>query len=363
MTTESPPSSALPLPRGLLIVLGLAATVIVIAGMKAAAGLIGPFFLALVLTIAAHPVGMALRRRGLPSWVGTVACGVVVYAILLGLALSLVIAGARFATLLPQYESDFDDVVDNVRGWLDDAGVDEERTSAMVSDFDLGRFADFATDLLGQLLGVVSNLAFIVTLLFFLVMDAAIFSGRLERARADRAPVVDALTSFAHGTRRYLVVSTVFGLIVAIGDTIALWALGVPAPLLWGLLSFITNYIPNVGFVIGLVPPAVLALLDGGVGLMIAVIAVYCVLNLVIQSFIQPKYVGDAVGLSTSLTFLSLVFWSWVLGPLGAFLAVPMSLFAKALLVDVDPASSWVRPLISGGRDDQRPESRPDQPT
>jgi AI-2 transport protein TqsA len=348
--SEPAPSPTFPLPRGLLIVVGLAATVILVAGMKATADLIAPFFLALVLTIAAHPVGVAVRRRGLPGWVGTLACGVVVYAVLLGLALSLVVAAARFATLLPRYEAEFDDLLDDVRGWLGDAGIDDERISAMVSDFDLGQLAGFATDLLGDLLGVVSNLFFIVVLLFFLVVDAAIFPGRLEQVRADRAPIVDALTSFAHGTRRYLVVSTVFGLIVAVGDTIALWILGVPVPLLWGLLAFITNYIPNVGFVIGLVPPMVLALLDGGLGLMIAVIAVYCVLNLVIQSFIQPRYVGDAVGLSTSLTFLSLVFWSWVLGPLGALLAIPMSLFAKALLVDADPDSRWVQPLISAGR-------------
>ena len=75
--------------------------------------------------------------------------------------------------------------------------------------------------------------------------------------------------------------------------------------------------------------------------------------NLVIQSVIQPKVVGDVVGLSTTLTFLSLVFWTWVLGPLGALLAVPMSLFFKAVLVEMDPAARWVAPLVSG-----RPEER-----
>ena len=116
------------------------------------------------------------------------------------------------------------------------------------------------------------------------------------------------------GTRSYLIVSTVFGLIVAVIDTAALWVMGIPAPLLWGLLAFITNYIPNIGFIIGLIPVAVLGLLEGGVGLMLGVIAVYCLVNVVIQSVIQPKVVGDAVGLSATLTFLSLVFWAWVLG-------------------------------------------------
>ncbi len=119
-----------------------------------------------------------------------------------------------------------------------------------------------------------------------------------------------------------------------------------PLPLLWGLLAFITNYIPNIGFIIGLIPVAVLGLLEGGWGLMLGVIAVYCLVNVVIQSVIQPKVVGDAVGLSATLTFLSLVFWAWVLGAVGALLAVPLSLLVKSLLVDIDPSSSWLKPLI-----------------
>ncbi|BCN62030.1 hypothetical protein RE9431_04850 [Prescottella equi] len=139
-----------------------------------------------------------------------------------------------------------------------------------------------------------------------------------------------------------------FGLIVAVLDGGALWLMGVPLPVLWALLSFITNYIPNIGFVIGVIPPALLALLDGGPGLMVWVIVVYCVINFVIQSIIQPKFVGDAVGMSVTVTFLALVFWAWVLGPLGALLAIPMTLLVKAMLLDIDPASRWVNVLIGG---------------
>jgi AI-2 transport protein TqsA len=149
-------------------------------------------------------------------------------------------------------------------------------------------------------------------------------------------------------TRRYIVVSTIFGLIVAVLDTIALMWLGVPVAVLWGLLSFITNYIPNIGFVIGVVPPAVIGLLEGGPRLMISVLVAYSLLNVVIQSIIQPKIVGDVVGLSATLTMISLVFWAYTLGAVGALLAVPLTLFAKALLVDADPGSRWLRPLLSG---------------
>ena len=175
--------------------------------------------------------------------------------------------------------------------------------------------------------------------MLFLAFDASKSRELAAGARQEHPGFVDAMASFAHGTRSYLAVSAVFGLIVAVIDTAVLYALGVPGAFVWGVLAFVTNFIPNIGFVIGLVPPAIIALLEGGPGLMLAVIVVYCVVNLVIQSVIQPKVVGDVVGLSTTLTFLSLVFWTWVLGPLGALLAVPMSLFFKAVLVEMDPAA------------------------
>jgi AI-2E family transporter len=106
--------------------------------------------------------------------------------------------------------------------------------------------------------------------------------------------VAGALSRFAKGTRQYLLVTTVFGFIVAVLDTIALAIMGVPLALTWGLLAFMTNYIPNIGFIIGLVPPALLALLSGGPDLMLVVI-VYGTLNFVLQSLVQPRFIGDAV--------------------------------------------------------------------
>jgi len=135
---------------------------------------------------------------------------------------------------------------------------------------------------------------------------------------------------------------------MAVIDTAFLASTPVPVPLLWGLLAFITDYISNIGFIVGLVPPAILALLEGGVDLMLLVIVVYSVVNFVIQSVIQPKFVGDAVGHAGTLTFLSLVFWGWTLGAVGALLAVPLSLLVKAVRVDVDPHSRWLSTMLSG---------------
>jgi predicted PurR-regulated permease PerM len=163
---------------------------------------------------------------------------------------------------------------------------------------------------------------------------------------AERPHLPVAFSLFAHGTRSYLLVSTVFGAVVAVGDTIALALLAVPAAPLWGLLAFITNYVPNIGFVLGVVPPALLGLLAGGWGELIAIVAVYSLLNFVVQTLIQPRFVGDSVGLSMTVTFIALLFWGWVLGALGALLAIPLTLLVKALLVDVDPRGHWLDALL-----------------
>ena len=122
--------------------------------------------------------------------------------------------------------------------------------------------------------------------------------------------------------RRYWIVTTVFGLIVALMDLGYLWALGIPLAGVWAVLAFVTNYIPNIGFVIGMIPPTMMGLLEGGWLDALAVILGFSVINLVMQSFIQPKFTGDAVGVTPMVSFVSVLLWSLVLGPLGALLAL-----------------------------------------
>ena len=348
------------MPRVLVVTLGLAASVIILAGMRGFSGILGPVFLALVVTIAVHPLQELLSRR-MPRWAAATLCLLVVYLIIVALAVALIASAARLASLLPHYEEQFKEGVANTTDWLRHLGVSSSQLDNLAASLDLSRLTALVTDAVTGVAGVLSSLLLIVTLLFFTIIDAGTFPRRLESAAGSHPRVVTALSDFSHSTIRYLVVSTVFGLIVAILDTIMLMLMGIPAPALWGLLAFLTNYIPNVGFVIGLIPPALLGLLEGGPKLMLGVIAAYCLLNLVIQSFIQPKVVGDAVGLSATLSFLSLVFWAWILGPLGAILAIPMSLLVRSLLVDADPDGQWLRPLVANADDEQEEEEEEEE--
>lgn len=349
------------MPRGLVVLLGTASAVVVVAGVRAAAWLFAPTLLALVIVIVVSPAHRWLRRHGFPAWLATAALVTLVYGVFLVFAAVVVASLLRLAALLPQYTERVRalaaDAADTLHSW----GVAPDRLGALARSVDPGRVLSSVGALLGSVTAATTSIVFLLALLLFFSAETSGIDGRLDAVASDRPRIRGALDGFASKTRRFLVVTTVFGLIVAVLDTVALIWIGIPLAVLWGLLSFVTNYIPSIGFILGVVPPALLALLGGGWGTTLAVLVVYCTINFILQSLVQPRYVGDAVGLSSVLTFVSLVFWAWVLGPLGALLAVPATLLVMAVLVDVDPQARWAAAMLSSRTETQseRKVSRP----
>lgn len=354
-TNGGAPAASPGLPRGVLVLLGSACAVVVVAGLRGVAEIIGPVFLGLMLAVTVSPITEWLRRRGAPAWLAMTATTTTVYLGLFALGGAMLVSVARLIDLLPEYQAQFATLREDLVNTLGGLGIDVEQLRSVLASVDSGSLVHLVEVFFGGFAGLLTNSVFLLAVLLFMCLDTVHFPERLRATVGERPQVVEALRSFAQGTRRYLLVSTVFGLIVAAFDTAMLWALGIPLPLLWGLLSFITNYIPNIGFIVGLVPPALLGLLEGGPELMLWVVALYCVVNFIIQSVIQPKIVGDEVGLSATVSFLSLVFWAWVLGALGALLAIPLTLLAKGLLVDIDPSTSWLNRLLAGGPLSKKP--------
>ena len=338
------------------LLFGVAALTIALAGARSIADIIGPVFLALVLTVTLHPIRIWLEGHGVRQVVASIIMLVASYALLILLTLALMVSVAQLAALVPEYTDQIHESAASAGDTLKNLGVEQEQIDAVVGTIDPGELVDFAMSLLSGTLGVLTDMFFLFTVLLFMAFDTD--STRRSLATLGRrypAPI-EALDNFARGSRNYMGVSASFGLIVAIIDGLALYFMDVPGAFVWAVLAFVTNFIPNIGFIIGVIPPALIALLDSGPDQMVAVIVVYSVVNFVIQSVIQPRVVGDAVGLSAILTFLSLVFWTWVVGPLGAILAVPLSLFTKALLVEADAGARWALPLISGRPDPTEPD-------
>lgn len=350
-----------PVSRSLNNLLTVAATMIVIAGIRAFGSSAGPIFLALTVVVVVSPVYHLVRKIGLPSSIATTTLFVTAFGVLTVMMSALVWTATELVRLLTseEYTALLMETQGRIEGRLADLNYTDEVGRA-VNSIDLSSVVGRVTSALSSLLSVSSAIGLVLVTILFIVMDTSRFTANLATLGEVRPHMTSALRGFAHQTRTYFVVSTVFGLVVAALDVVALMVLGIPLPFVWGVLSLITNYIPNIGFVLGLIPPAMLAFFEGGWQLSVWVIVIYSIINFVVQSAIQPKFVGDAVGLSATLTFLSLIFWGWVLGPLGALLAVPMTLLAKALLIDADPTAHWMLPLISlqPTDDDDTPANR-----
>ncbi|MBP2324594.1 putative PurR-regulated permease PerM [Kibdelosporangium banguiense] len=329
----------------MVILLGTAAAVVTVAGVRTTAWLVTPILLALVIVIAVSPVHRRLRRAGFPAWAATLVLVLLVYSTLITFVVVAFVSLAQLTATLPAYADRFNGIIADVAAVLDRLGVAPAQVRDALASLDFGKIAPYLGSIIRDLTGLSTSLVFLLALLLFLSIEATGVEVRLAAITTGSPQAASALRSFAGRTRRYLVVTTIFGLIIAVLDTIALALLNIPLAVLWGLLSFVTNYIPNIGFLMGLVPPAALALLSGGWQLMLIVILIYCAVNFVVQSLIQPIYVGDSIGLSPVMTFVALVFWAWVLGPLGTLLAIPATLLVMAVLVDIDPGANWAAAL------------------
>ncbi|HYP73509.1 MAG TPA: AI-2E family transporter, partial [Microbacterium sp.] len=311
--------------------------------------IVGPLALAAVIAIICHPIRHPLERRGWPSWLATTMVVVVAYVVLAAMAAMLVYAGREFVGLVRDSADDLRATADAAIAWLTSVGLVDDAADAMASVFDPSTVVGYATSLGGTALNALTAFFFVLAYVIFMAADGGRYSRAEESFGPTIRPTVVRFRAYNRGVRRYYIVNASFGLVVAVIDGLALWALGIPIPAVWAILAFVTNFIPNIGFVIGLIPPALLALVVGGWPLMLAVIAIYCVVNVTLQVLVQPKFVSDAVDLSLTLSFFSVIFWTFVIGPLGAILSIPLTLLVRALLLDGDPGSWWLR-WLSGER-------------
>ncbi len=336
--------------QGETIILTVAAIVVGCTGIYMLHGLLAPAFFALTLVITVRPLVALASRYHVPRPISAVGAIILIYTFVIGLFAALGVAIAQLVETLPDYSAKFEAIWTQLQALLGRFGIDQSTLMNQVSGMlDTSRIVTLAQGMLSQVTSFGSVLMVMALTVVFLMFDMSRIELRARALTALKPEIAAALAGFAKAVRSYWLVSTIFGLIVAVLDVVALGLLGVPMAVTWGVLSFITNYIPNIGFFIGLIPPALLALVDSGPWTALWVVVAYAALNFVIQTLIQPKFTGDAVGLNTTTTFLSLLFWAEVIGALGTILAIPLTLFVKALLIDSDPRSRWVSIFLSAG--------------
>ncbi|QDE34816.1 AI-2E family transporter [Microbacterium foliorum] len=345
MLTSSSGSSGRQRPAHSHILVTLACAVIILVGLHLARGLIAPLAVAVVVVIVCLPLGDAVltRTRSRTVWLGTVSIVVVAFGVLAAAGALLWVAGSQLVQLFEDLAPGgaLDNLAPTLYEWvMSFPGAAPELS--VIPSLDLAASVSIVREI-GASVGGTAVALFLVCAY---VVVAAADAGRYRRARqlfgAAASGRLERISNLNSAIRRYYLVNSVFGAIVATIDGLALWSLGVPAPVLWAVLAFVTNFIPTVGFVIGLAPPALLALAVGGWQLFLAVVVIYCFVNVTLQVFVQPKFVSDAVGLSLTISFFSVFFWTFVLGPIGAILAIPLTLATRAILLEGKPQEVWL---------------------
>ena len=333
-------------PRATIILVGLAGATVAGMGISSLRGILAPTLLTLVLTICAAPVRDWLPARGVPRGIATPTIVLVVFGVLAAFVYAIVIALAQFLAMLPTYSDQFSQIGESVARWLGSVGIGQAQIQAIVAGIDPRNIVATVAGALGGVAALTGALVIVLTMMILMAADSAyarVIFGQLREVNPD---FIAAITQYTSNVRRYMVVTTLLGIVQGTLNTIALAFLGVPSALLWGMLSFLCSFVPNVGYFIAIIPPLFFGFLVGGWSTAIVVLVVYAVINAVVQSIIQPRVVGQAVSLSQTVTLFSVLFWAVVIGPIGAILAVPLTLLAKAVLMDADPRARRWQPAV-----------------
>src|SRR4051812_22267396 len=211
------------------VVVGVAGTFIVIAGLRDTSGLIGPILLALVLTVTVHPLPGWLGRKGVPRKLAVFLSVVVADGILVGLALAVVVSLGQLVTVLPQYSKEWTDLVDGLRSTLVNLGVGPEQARAALSSVDIGAVVSVFAGLFKSALTTVGVLVFVLATTMFMCVDAAGLPKRL--AASGEAPRLQhAVSGLGRHTRSFLVGTTGFGFIRGVVGGGAPWLRGAAPP-------------------------------------------------------------------------------------------------------------------------------------
>ncbi|HAI49887.1 MULTISPECIES: AI-2E family transporter [Atlantibacter] len=344
----SPPTDKV----GLHMLQKLAALVIILAGIHAAADILVPMLLALFFAIVLNPLVTWFLRRGFNR---TMSITIVVVVMLVALTLLFGVLAAslnEFIAMLPKYNKEL------TRRLLDlqevfpflNLHVSPER---MLKRMDSEKVMTYATTLMTQLSGAMASIVLLVMTVVFMLFEVRHLPYKLRFALSNPQIHIAGLHRALKGVSHYLALKTLISLWTGFIIWLGLELMGIQFALMWGVLGFLLNYIPNIGSVISAIPPMIQALLFNGVYEFVLVGSLFLVVHMVLGNMVEPRMMGHRLGMSTLVVFLSLLFWGWLLGPVGMLLSVPLTSVCK-IWMETTVGGSKVAVLLGPGR----PKSR-----
>ncbi|GAA5144917.1 AI-2E family transporter [Prosthecobacter algae] len=344
--------------KGSQMILTLACLVIVLAGMKAAAGVLVPMVYAFFLAVLSFPLLRWLTRHRIPGPVALAMTLLVNLGVLAGLITLAVRLLISFNADLPRYLRGIQRYLTDFGVWLDDNGI-EGAKEMMGSLFDWNTIIGYATQqdvmsrigaMLGSTFGtlatVFAGLVMILILMMFVLMEATGTHRRIVAVHLAGGPDFSGLMRSVTDIQKYLGIKTLISALTGLLAGAWCWFFDLQYPLLWAILAFIFNYIPAVGSSAASIPAIVEALVQHGGGAALGIALGYGGINFALDNFVQPQLLGNRFGISALVVVLSVIFWGWLWGPMGMFLAVPLTMVMKVLL-DNSEEFRWVSVAMS----------------
>jgi AI-2 transport protein TqsA len=318
-----------PSDRHYRLLIGTAAFVIIAAGIREAAELLNSIFLAMLLTVTVVPAFDALRRRGVPKGLAVVLTSLLLAGVLVVLLGLLGLSGTRLIQVLPHYQARALALREDLGTLLLAWGIESERifSSELVDP----------NRLLGLAAGFLSGLGQVLSQALLLILIVAFFLA--ERGIRDQTFHPGGTAArVARDVRQYLVITALSGLGFSLLAYVLMLAVGTDLPLVWAVLAFIMNFVPNIGIILSVIPPVLLTLLELSWQRALVVLAVFLALNFVVDNLIKPRFMQSGLDVPPLVGLLSLVVWAYLLGPIGTLLALPLTIAIRRVLEDADLA-------------------------
>jgi AI-2 transport protein TqsA len=311
-------------PSGRLVIylVGAASIFLILFGIRGSASVLNPIFLALVITITVLPIPGRLTRRGVPGWLALVLTILVVVLLLALVILTVFFSVTKLAAELPTYMAEATQQV------AVDSGSETSTTTTELTV----QLGPILQGVITTVLNLLVQFGMALVIFFFMISAAMALPGAVRLGLDPNAPMIGRITHLTGDIRRYMSILTLINFLVGLGDTVFLLYLGVDYALLWGLLAWFMGYIPSIGFMIALIPPVLMAYAQYGLQTALVVLVGYIVINGGVQNFIQPKIMGQGLKISPVVVFVGLFVWGFLLGGIGAILAVPMTLLVLMIM-------------------------------
>jgi len=327
--------------------LAIACIVIIIAGMQAIAPVLNLFLVALLLAVSIMPLVAWQLNRG---WPKTLALGLtILFVIVVGAFLTSILGLAinNMAEKAPFYKERITVVYQSGLNYIASKGINIEDIQSLEL-FSPDKLFSVGSTFIEGILSTFGNFFFVLLLMIFILIE---FS-QIQLKAAQKEYKEDSwqlrFSEIATDLKKYVSITALSGLMAAVTNTILLVILGVDFAIMWGFLSFLFSFIPNLGFILSVVPPALIALLEYGWPQCLIVVVGFIVINSIVDNILKPRFLGQEFNISILMVFVSLLFWAWVLGPIGAILGVPMTMAVKKIIVfmnkDIDRDNNFPIP-------------------